>query len=74
MLVLSLLIALAVIFVTLQASTEVPERARGGEYYKEQIRKYGKLRNTGSNALTWNAPVDHFNAASKDTFKQRYTI
>ncbi len=64
------LITLLVVLVVVQSLSEVPERARGGEYYKEQVRKFGKLRNTGSTALTWDAPVDHFNSAS-NTFKQR---
>lgn len=71
MMLVSLLITLLVAFVAVQALTEVPERARGGEYYKEQLRKYGKLRTTDSTAKTWDAPVDHFDVASKSTFKQR---
>lgn len=70
----SLLVALLVVFVAVQALTEVPERARGGEYYKEHVRKYGKLRSADSTAKTWDAPVDHFDVASKSTFKQRYYV
>lgn len=64
-------VTLLIVLVAVQALNEVPERARGGEYYKEHVRKYGKLRSTDSTARTWDAPIDHF-TASKETFKQRY--
>jgi hypothetical protein len=46
-----------------------PERARGGELYKQYVSQQGKSL-TSSSALTWNAPVDHF-SNSTNTFAQR---
>lgn len=65
---------------------ELPERARGGLLYKQYLaqqqqamepllahnRQHNILRAT--DALTWQAPVTHFDPLNNDTFSQRYYV
>lgn len=71
MLFVQLLVALLVVLVAVQALHEIPERARGGEFYKELVKSSG-LKSKTQLAKTWNAPVDHFDKNSQTTFAQRY--
>jgi hypothetical protein len=61
---------LALLFVA-NALKEVPQWARGGEYYKNWL-KENNVPLKAQAALTWAAPLDHFNATNKATFNQRY--
>lgn len=66
-----------VVFVLLavsMASVHLPERASGGSF--ATVHKLG-LQSSSSdsnNAMTWNAPIDHFSNNSTATFKQRYFV
>lgn len=48
----------------------IPERARGGDFYTSLV-KSTKKDLKASPALTWSAPVDHFDAKNNATFLQR---
>lgn len=67
----AILLLLIALFAVSFAHKELPEWARGGKIYKE---KYGKLSAGQQDiftALTWDAPIDHFNNNNNGTFKQR---
>jgi protoheme ferro-lyase len=77
MLVMSLFIALVVLAAVVSGLHEIPERARKGEFFKQQVAQHyshvseSLLKQLQSSALTWQAPVDHFDLTNNATFAQR---
>lgn len=72
----SLFIALVLCVALVSGLHEIPERARKGEFYKQLLTKHyhhvaGGLAGLKATPLTWQAPVDHFDASNNATFAQR---
>ena len=57
------------LFLFTSSLKDVPEYARNGQYWATKKSKH--LTANPYTALTWNAPVDHFNQTNTATFKQR---
>eukprot|EP01031_Cornospumella_fuschlensis_P046863 gene46863-57380_t len=72
MMLFTLIIAVVLICGLASAHRDVPEWARGGQYWASKRTK--QLTANPSAALTWNAPVDHFSQTNTDTFQQRYYV
>jgi pimeloyl-ACP methyl ester carboxylesterase len=70
----SLLIVLVAVAVLVSSLKEIPAHARGGIAYQNQKGKLYSSNLKASSALTWNAKVDNFDAASNSTFAQRYYV
>lgn len=60
------------------ALKDIPERARGGRAYAERQQPAaagGALKAAAAAAAqSWQAPVDHFDAADNSTFAQRFFV
>ena len=69
MMIFNLIVLLAVAY-CVTGLNFLPERARGGELYKQLVERVDKNLKS-STALTWNAPVDHFSNTT-NTFAQRF--
>lgn len=65
-----LIIAIVLVFGLTSAHRDVPEWARGGQYWATKRSK--QLTANPFAAMTWNAPVDHFNQTNAATFQQRF--
>jgi len=56
------------------ALKDLPERARGGSFYKDLMAKQQPANLKASPAQTWQAPLDHFDASNTATFPQRFYV
>ncbi len=72
----SFFVALVLCIALVSGLHEIPQRARKGELYQQLLAKHyqhmpGGLASFKATPLTWQAPVDHFDASNNATFSQR---
>lgn len=69
-----IIVCLAVVYIAV-AIRDLPERARGGSYFKEWQKRYDVRSNLmESKAYTLQAKLDHFSNTNNETFSQRYYV